>query len=171
MISVGLDPHGNNNLEDLSINLEEIPINDLDTYFDYSSGSKIYFNSSSQYTYYIEVFFRITNKETGQVVHIRSIDFNFGNLGHGYNEEHVYEDDEAVDNGDYIIGDSSSTPSYSDIENWEIKDYYDLVSTDNFVWKFFKTILFELPSWITTPLFLLIFGVVIITIYRFIRGA
>lgn len=168
MIKIDLDGHGAS-LDDLSISYNNTVLNSLDTYFAYTSGEKIYFDTSSKYTYFIEVFFRIVNKETGQVVHIRSIDFNFGNLGHGYNEERFYEDDNAVDNGNYSLSDRGS--DLSNYENWKIDDYYDLVSTDNFIWQFFKAILFGLPSWITTPLYILIFGVVIITLYRFIRGA
>ncbi|MBR5227689.1 MAG: hypothetical protein IKV94_03535 [Clostridia bacterium] len=170
-VLVESDVHDDPDLDYISVKYENSSVNELNSYFSYVSGSKIYFNTTSSNSYFIEVFFRITNKSTGQVVYIKSIDFNFGNLGHGYNEEHIYEDDEAVENGDFIVDDGSSDIDFSGIENWKIEDYYDLVSADNFVWKFFKAVLFELPSWITTPLYILIFGVVIITLYRFIRGA
>lgn len=95
-------------------------------------------------------------------------------------QNQVSSEENNVDKGDYEIVDN---PNYSggsnsnnigdinNIQNWTADDYLNLMSTDNFVWEFFKAILGNLPWWITTPLTILIFGVVIITIIRFARGA
>lgn len=90
----------------------------------------------------------------------------------------VAKEENNVDKGDYDIldnpnytGGSSSSPNIDNIEDWTADDYLNLMSTDNFVWEFFKAILGNLPWWITTPLTILIFGVVIITLIRFARGA
>lgn len=80
------------------------------------------------------------------------------------------EDYEILDNPNYTGG-SSNSSNMNNIQDWTIDDYKKLMSTDNFVWEFFKSILGNLPWWITTPLTILIFGVVIITLIRFARGA
>lgn len=80
------------------------------------------------------------------------------------------EDYDILDNPNYTGG-SSNSSNLNNIQDWTIKDYEKLMSTDNFVWEFFKSILGNLPWWITTPLTILIFGVVIITLIRFARGA
>lgn len=97
-------------------------------------------------------------------------------------EDKIASEENNVDKGDYGILDnpnytggssnsSSSAGNISNIQNWTADDYLNLMSTDNFVWEFFKAILGNLPWWITTPLTILIFGVVIITLIRFARGA
>ncbi len=90
----------------------------------------------------------------------------------------VSKEENNVDKGDYDIldnpnytGGSSSSPNIDNIQDWTADDYLNLMSTDNFVWEFFKAILGNLPWWITVPLTILIFGVVIITLIRFARGA
>ena len=94
-------------------------------------------------------------------------------------DNQIKSEENNVDKGDYDIVDKpgytgGSNSNYGDIgniQNWTADDYINLMSTDNFVWEFFKAILGNLPWWITTPLTILIFGVVIITIIRFARGA
>ena len=97
-------------------------------------------------------------------------------------EDTISKEENNVDKGDYDILDnpnytggssnsSGSIGNVNNIQNWTTDDYLDLMSTDNFVWEFFKAILGNLPWWITTPLTILIFGVVIITLIRFARGA
>lgn len=94
-------------------------------------------------------------------------------------EDKIASEENNVDKGDYGIldnpnysgGSSSGKPNINNIQNWKVEDYTNLMSTDNFVWEFFKAILGNLPWWITTPLTILIFGVVIITLIRFARGA
>lgn len=93
-------------------------------------------------------------------------------------KKQIASEENNVDKGDYDIldspnytGGSSSSPDINNIQNWTSDDYLNLMSTDNFVWEFFKAILGNLPSWITVPITILIFGVVIITLIRFARGA
>lgn len=74
-----------------------------------------------------------------------------------------------IDNPNYTGG--SGNKDFSNIQNWTSDDYLNLMSTDNFIWEFFKAILGNLPWWITVPFTILIFGVVIITLIRFARGA
>ena len=90
----------------------------------------------------------------------------------------IASEENNIDKGDYDIldnpnytGGSSGAPDINNIQNWTADDYVSLMNTDNFVWEFFKAILGNLPWWITTPLTILIFGVVIITLIRFARGA
>jgi len=78
-------------------------------------------------------------------------------------------DYDIIDNPSYTGG--SGNKDFSNIQNWKSEDYLNLMSTDNFVWEFFKAILGNLPWWITVPITILIFGVVIITLIRFARGA
>ena len=78
-----------------------------------------------------------------------------------------------VNNPNYS-GSSNSTSSgnsFDSISNWSVEDYSNLMNTNNTIWQFFKAILGNLPWWITTPLFILILGVVIISLIRFARGA
>lgn len=74
-----------------------------------------------------------------------------------------------VDNPNYSGG--SGNKDFTDIQNWKIEDYLKLLTTDNFIWEFFKAVISNLPWWITIPITILIFGVVIITLFRFARGA
>lgn len=115
----------------------------------------------------ITVTFRVLNAETGETCITRTVSFKIG------------LDDEStgvtgsttngVTDNSFIT--SGTDSNYSDVANMGINDYYNLVNTNNTAWNFFKVILDSLPNWITLPLSLLIFGVVIITLYRFIRGA
>lgn len=66
---------------------------------------------------------------------------------------------------------SSNSFDYNSISDWTVDDYSKLMSTNNTIWEFFKAILGNLPWWITTPFFILILGVVIISLIRFARGA
>ena len=79
-------------------------------------------------------------------------------------------DYEITKDENYTPGNGSGL-DVDNIKNWKIEDYKKFIGTDNFIWTFFKAILGNLPWWITTPLTILIFGVVIITLLRLIRGA
>lgn len=149
------------------------------------SGTLTGFTSSGALSMFNLKFFEYLN------VHTKSFDITLqvydGNdnlvLTHVINSDNIISkqvasEENNVDKGDYGIldnpgytGGSNNSSNIGNIQNWTADDYLNLMSTDNFVWEFFKAILGNLPWWITTPLTILIFGVVIITIIRFARGA
>lgn len=65
---------------------------------------------------------------------------------------------------------NSTGLNFDNLVNWNEDDYKKLLSTDNFVWQFFLTVINLLPWWIYTPLAILLFGVVFISLLKFIRG-
>ena len=115
----------------------------------------------------ITVTFRIINAETGVTCITRTVSFKIGlddeSTGVTGSTTNGFTDNSFVTSGTGF--------NYSGVANMGINDYYNMVNTNNTAWSFFKVILNSLPNWITLPLSLLIFGVVTITLYRFIRGA
>lgn len=61
-------------------------------------------------------------------------------------------------------------PNSDNIQNWEIDDFVSYLGTDNSIFNFFWAFLNNMPTWISTPLSILLIGLVIITLYKFIRG-
>lgn len=115
----------------------------------------------------ITVTFRVINAETGVTCITRTVSFKIG-----LDDESTGVTDSTtngVTDNSFIT--SGADSNYSGVANMGIDDYYNMVNTNNTAWSFLKVILNSLPNWITLPLSLLIFGVVTITLYRFIRGA
>lgn len=79
-------------------------------------------------------------------------------------------------NSSYEIENNSNYNSWNNnynfdgIDNWQIDDFKNYLGTGNFIWQFMKAILFGLPSWITVPMYILLSGVVVITLLKLIRG-
>lgn len=73
-----------------------------------------------------------------------------------------------LDNPNYSGG--NKYPNSDNIQNWEIDDFVSYLGTDNSVFNFFWAFLNNMPTWISTPLSILLIGLVIITLYKFIRG-
>lgn len=115
----------------------------------------------------ITVTFLVKNVETDAICITRTVSFK---IGLNSSETGITDSTtNGVYDDSFIFSDSSDV--VNSIEKMKLQDYYNLVDTGNSAWYFFKVILNNLPRWITLPLSLLIFGVVIITLYRFIRGA
>lgn len=147
-------------------------IEDYSNYFDYTSGKTLrIYRGLEDFTG--DLWFRIINKSTGQVVHIKKISLVGSKQTTDITDVTIFdtEDDVANNNGTSNstgVMDSTSNNFYQDFDS----SYYEnLVSADNFIWYFFNAILFGLPNWLTTPIYLLLSGVVIITLYRMFRGA
>lgn len=79
-------------------------------------------------------------------------------------------------NSDYDIknnpnyGNWTSDVSPDVINNWKIDDFKNYLGTGNFIWQFFRSILFGFPSWLTIPIYILLSGVVVISLIKFLRG-
>ena len=107
---------------------------------------------------------------TGKLVHTEVLNSNdFIKTQIDSNKNTGVEKDYYVTDSDKF-GKGNNSLNFNDIVNWDEKDYKKLLSSDNFVWQFFITFLNLLPWWISTPLAILIFGVVFISLLKFIRG-
>ena len=146
-------------------------IEDYSKYFSFSSGSTIrMFKNNSSFA--CDIYFKITNKSTGQIVHIKKCVLSGSGTNFNINDVINYDSQDDLDNNNGKSDFTGVTSGNSNLNNNFDSSYYEnLVSTDNFIWEFFNKILFGLPSWFTTPIYLLLTGVVIITLYRMFRGA
>lgn len=141
-------------------------------YFDFGSGKTLrIYRGLEDFTG--DIWFRIINKSTGEIVHIKKISISGKKQTTDITDVTIFdtEDDVINNNGtsnNTGVTDSTTNNYYQDFDS----SYYEnLVSSDNFIWYFFNAILFGLPYWLTTPIYLLLSGVVIITLYRMFRGA
>ena len=86
------------------------------------------------------------------------------------NENNVDKDDfEIIDSPNYTGG-SNNYPGADNIHNWNVNDFANYLGTNNTMFSFFWAFLDNMPAWIATPLTILLIGLVVITLYKFIRG-
>lgn len=174
-----------------SLNIDYIKINDID----YSTRSGTLTNCTEAGFLLCNLSIKVPIRDVNLVGFVTSLytPFNISYDVYNGNNELIYSgkinSNDIVTNQINSVSDNVEKPDYEitkdenytpgngsgldvdNIKNWKIEDYKKFIGTDNFIWTFFKAILGNLPWWITTPLTILIFGVVIITLLRLIRGA
>lgn len=75
-----------------------------------------------------------------------------------------------ITNNPNYTGGSNSYPGSDNIHNWGVDDFANYLGTNNTMFNFFWAFLNNMPTWISTPLTILLIGLVVITLYKFIRG-
>lgn len=86
------------------------------------------------------------------------------------NENNVDKDDfEIIDSPNYTGG-SNNYPGSDNIHNWSVNDFANYLGTNNTIFNFFWAFLNNMPTWISTPLSILLIGIVVITLYKAFRG-
>lgn len=162
------------------LTVQWLPTGIIDNYYNYfsfASGNslRLFKNNSS---FFCDIYFRVVNKETGQVVHIKKIELS--GKGTSFSVDNVinYDSQDSFDNNDGVsdytgvnssnssLGGSSS--SYHDVTWDEIKSQ---ISTSGDFWQCISLILGCIPSWITGPIFFFISAVVTIVLTKMLVSA
>ena len=152
-------------------------IDNFSDYFDFVSGKSFRFfkNNSS---FFCDIYFRVINKETGQVVHIKKIELSGSGTSFSVDNVINYDSQNSYDNNDGVsdyTGVNSSNSSlggtssnYHDVTWDEIKSQ---ISTSGDFWQCISLILSCVPSWITGPIFFFISAVVTIVLTKMLVSA
>lgn len=142
-------------------------IDNYSTYFDFPSGSTIeMFKNNASFV--CDVYFRIINKSTGEIVHIKKV--NFTGSGTSISSSNVtnYDSTQDFDNNNgysdntgVSVGGSSLGSSYSNTDS-----VMQIIQGEGDVFDTIKTILNMFPSWITTPIFFFLSSLITIAIIK-----
>lgn len=157
-------------------------LSDYSNYFDFECGKNLRIYRGLE-NYVGDIWFRIVNKETGQVVHIKKISISGSDNTTEITDVIIFDNEEDISNNNGVsdstgVIDNTNSNYSSNYSSWGLgysevswSDIRNMISTSGDFWQCVRLILSCVPTWITAPIFFFISAVVTIVLTKMLVSA